>query len=74
MNPHDVSEVLLSDKKFKELYEAIQECYQAINECWDKIRCVDTILGTAIKDSVKMKQLQNDAIESFERGFNDKSK
>lgn len=69
MSPHDISEILLSAEKFRELYDAIQECYQAIDECLVRVRRLDTILGTSIKDNAQMKKLQTIQLNDFERGF-----
>lgn len=66
----DVSEVLMSAEKFKQLYDSIQALYVRCNELQESIYSLDYLLGTAIKDSVQIKKLNQQAIKNFERGFN----
>lgn len=69
MTIDDVSEVLMSAEKFKELYDAIRECYKVANDCYNAARKLDILLGTAIKDSIHQKKLEHHGIESFKAGF-----
>jgi hypothetical protein len=52
----DISEVLLSADKFRELFCAIQDVYSKVEKVNNAVLKVDTILGTALHDSVKEKK------------------
>lgn len=65
----DVSEVLLSADKFKQLHLLLQKSYIKLNECQSAIYELDTLLGTAIQYSVNAKQSQQQQLESFQKGF-----
>lgn len=55
----DISDILISDTKFKELFDAVQDCYKKVNDCNEAVYKVDEILGTAIKESHKLKLLEH---------------
>jgi len=65
----DVSNVLLSAEKFRELYDKIQNLYYVVNACHGAIRELDILLGTAVQQSISVKRLQDAQIEEFRRGF-----
>ena len=65
----DVSEVLLSAEKFRELYDRIQNLYYVVNACHSAVKELDTLLGTAVKENISAKRLEAAQIEEFKRGF-----